>query len=127
MDKLQEYLKDNIARTNTKIQQSRHKDRKNGPRLKKGDRVYLLIKNLKTKRPLKKLDYIKVGPFLIANKRGAVNYKLDLPLDAGKIYPVFYISLLEPADELIPLQTSFGMTSDKDQQYEVNRILDKKG
>ena len=127
MDELQEYLKDNIARTNTKIQQSRHKDRKNGPQLKKGDRVYLLTKNLKTKRPSKKLDHVKVGPFLIADKRGAVNYKLDLPPDAGKIHPVFHISLLEPADGSIPLQTSFGMTSDEDQQHEVDRILDRKG
>ena len=114
MDELQEYLRNNIVRTNTKIQQSRHKDRKNGPQLKKGDRVYLLTKNLKIKRPLKKLNHIKVGPFLITNKRGAVNYKLDLPLDTGKIHLVFYISLLEPADGSIPLQTSFRITLNKD-------------
>jgi len=35
------------------------------PLLKKGDKVYLHIKNLKSKRLSKKLDYIKVGPFLI--------------------------------------------------------------
>jgi hypothetical protein len=58
---------------------------------------------LKTKRLSKKLDYIKVGLFLIAEKRGAVNYKLDLPPDAGKIHLVFYISLLELADDLVLL------------------------
>ena len=36
-----------------------------GPLLKEGDKVYLLIKNLKTKRPSKKLDHVKVGLFLI--------------------------------------------------------------
>ena len=36
-----------------------------GPLLKEGDKVYLLIKNQKTKRPSKKLDHVKVGPFLI--------------------------------------------------------------
>jgi len=35
------------------------------PLLKKGDKVYLYIKNLKSKRLSKKLDYIKVRPFLI--------------------------------------------------------------
>jgi len=35
------------------------------PLLKKGDKVYLHIKNLKSKRLSKKLDYIKVRPFLI--------------------------------------------------------------
>ena len=58
---------------------------------------------------------MKVGPFLITNKRGAVNYKLDLPPDVGKIHLVFYISLLELADDSIPLQNSLRMTSDKDQ------------
>jgi len=38
--------------------------------------VYLLIKNIKSKRLSKKLDYIKVGPFLIKKAKGLVNYKL---------------------------------------------------
>ena len=40
------------------------KFRKN-PQLKKGNKIYLLIKNLRSKRPLRKLDYIKIKPFLI--------------------------------------------------------------
>jgi len=35
------------------------------PLLKEGDKVYLYTKNLKSKRLSKKLDYVKVGPFLI--------------------------------------------------------------
>ena len=35
------------------------------PQLKKGDKVYLLIKNLRSKRPSKKLNYIKIGSFLV--------------------------------------------------------------
>jgi len=42
----------------------------------------------------KKLDYIKVGPFLIEEQRGLVNYQLRLLKDA-KIHPVFHVSLLE--------------------------------
>ena len=37
--------------------------------LKEGDKIYLLIKNLRNKKPLKKLDYIKVGPFLINKQK----------------------------------------------------------
>ena len=55
-----------------------NKHRKEGPQLKKGNKVYLYIKNLKTKRPNKKLDHIKVGPFLIKNAKGLVNYELQL-------------------------------------------------
>ena len=36
-----------------------------GSLLKKRDKVYLLIKNLKIKRPSKKLNHVKVGLFLI--------------------------------------------------------------
>ena len=38
---------------------------KKKPQLKEGDKVYLLIKNFRNKKPSKKLDYIKVGSFLM--------------------------------------------------------------
>ena len=38
---------------------------KKNPQLKKGDKVYLLIKNFRSKNLLKKFNYIKVGPFLM--------------------------------------------------------------
>jgi len=68
--------------------------------------VYLLTKNLKTRQGTKKLDYIKVGPFLVDEQRGKASYKLRLPKDA-RIYLVFYISLLELADLTILLQITF--------------------
>ena len=71
------------------------------PLLKEGDKVYLLIKNFKTKRKTKKLDHVKVGPFFIDKVIGLVNYRLQLPPNA-KIYLVFYISKLEPADAETP-------------------------
>jgi hypothetical protein len=36
-----------------------------GPRLKKGDQVYLLRRNIKITRPSDKLDHKKLGPFKI--------------------------------------------------------------
>ena len=41
--------------------------------------MYLLTKNLKTRTPSKKLDYIKVGPFFIKEVKGSQNFELDLP------------------------------------------------
>ena len=58
--------------------------------------MYLLTKNLKIRRGTKKLDYVKVGPFLVDEVRGKLNYKLKLLKDA-RIHLVFYISLLELA------------------------------
>jgi hypothetical protein len=45
-----------------------------GPDLKKGEKVFLLQKNIKTKRPSRKLDHLKLGPFLIKEKLGPINY-----------------------------------------------------
>ncbi len=91
-----------ISEANTTIEKSANKKRKLGPQLKKGDKVYLLTKNLKGIRLSRKLDYIKVGPFLVIRNKGPVNYKLQLLPDA-KIHLVFYISILELVDPNTPL------------------------
>ena len=87
---------------------------------------------MKTRRPSKKLDYKKVGPFLI-NKiyptndgLSPVNYKLQLPPDA-RIHPVFHISLLEPADPNTPLQKTFHYEIEEENEFEVEAILAKEG
>jgi len=65
-----------ISEANTAIEKSANKKRKLGPQLKKGDKAYLLTKNLKGIRPSRKLDYIKVGLFLVIRNKGPINYKL---------------------------------------------------
>ncbi|KXL47736.1 MAG: hypothetical protein FE78DRAFT_126556, partial [Acidomyces sp. 'richmondensis'] len=96
--------------------------------LKKGDRVYLLTKNLRTKRNSKKLDYVKVGPFLIEEQRGLVNYRLVLLKDAdAKIHPVFYVLLLEPADPETPYQKTFYYKEEEENEFEVKKILEQSG
>jgi hypothetical protein len=67
-----------------------------GPTLKEGDKVYLLRKNIATKRLSDKLDHKKLGPFKITEIKSLVNYRLKLPKTI-KIHPVFYVSLLELA------------------------------
>ena len=91
-----------ISEANITIKKLVDKKRKLGPQLKKGDKVYLLTKNLKGIRPSRKLDHIKVGPFLVIRNKGPVNYELQLPPDA-KIHPVFHILILEPVDPNTPL------------------------
>jgi hypothetical protein len=44
------------------------RNKKTAPLLKKGDNVYLLIKNLHTQQLTKKLDKVKVRLFLFLNK-----------------------------------------------------------
>ena len=65
-----------------------------GPDLKKGNKVYLFIKNFESKQPSKKLDYIRMGPFRIINKVTEVSYRLNL-LPKIKIYLVYYVVMLK--------------------------------
>jgi len=64
--------------------------------LKEGDKVWLLHKNFKLRRPSKKLDYVKIGLFKIIERISEVIYRLDL-LVKIKIYPTQYIIILELA------------------------------
>jgi hypothetical protein len=44
-----------------------------------GDKVWLLLTNISSKRPSKKLDNRKGGPFTITEKISSHAYRLDLP------------------------------------------------
>ena len=62
-------MKHYLEETSDKMQHQINKKRKMASQLKKGDKVYLLTKNWKVKPPrMKKLDHIKVGPFLVEEK-----------------------------------------------------------
>ena len=49
-----------------------------GPTLKEGDKVYLLRRNVKTKRPSEGLDHKKLRPFEVREQVRPVNYRLKL-------------------------------------------------
>ena len=62
--------------------------------LKKGDKVYLIRRNIKTKRLSDKLNHKKIRPYKIKKIKSLINYELALPNDIN-IHLVFYIFLLE--------------------------------
>jgi hypothetical protein len=66
-------------------------------RFRKKDLIYLPRRNIKTIRPSNKLDYKKFGPFKVKRNIKNISYEFYL-LFIMRIHPVFYISLLEPAD-----------------------------
>ena len=94
-----------------------------GPNISEGDRVHLLRRNFKINRPSDKLDYTKLRPFLVKERKGDVNYVLDLPQPTRK-HPVFHISLLEKADPETPLRTAPLLLDQDDGEYDVEEILD---
>jgi hypothetical protein len=122
---LHKRLKWDIERLNKAAKRYYDKKRIKGPILKGGDKVYLLRRNIKTKRPSSKLDFTKLGLFEIEEKKGPLNYKLRFS-EETRLYLIFYIVLLEPADPKTPLQTDItGIDPEFEiPNYNVEKILD---
>ena len=62
------------------------------------NKVFLLIKNIDTMRPLKKLNYKIIGSFKIIQKTGG-SYELDLLKLMTRKHSVFHSLLLRRAEE----------------------------
>jgi hypothetical protein len=73
-----------------------NKSRLGGSYFRRGDLVYLLRRNIKIIRLSDKLDLKKIGLFKVKRNIRDISFELKFPLTM-RIYPVFYISLLEPA------------------------------
>jgi transposase InsO family protein len=126
MKKIHEEMSKKLIHAQTQSISYVNKKRKTAPQLKKGDKVYLHTKNLRTKRPSKGLDHVKVGPFLISKRNGPVTYTLELPPDA-KIHPRVHVNLLEPADPETPLQRTFRYETEEDNVFQVEKIIAQRG
>ena len=121
---LQQQLTLDLEFLQDKIKKYANERRADAPELKEGDKVYLLQQNIKTKRPLEKLDHTKLGPFKIQEQILSINYKLSLP-QGIRIHPVFHISLLEPA--LANAKLSKNKEVEPNQgKYKVEKILDSR-
>ena len=93
--------------------------------LKKRNKIYLLTKNLKTKKPNKKLNHVKVGPFSIKKIKELKTYELNL-FKRIKVFSIFDISLLKSVDLSTLIQKTFHFESDEEEIYTVEKILTRK-
>ena len=96
------------------------------PEYQVGDQVMLNAKNIRTRRPTKKLAPKLYGPFRILAKVGTRSYRLELQ-DRWRIHNVFHASLLEPhrANPFSqrPQSRPLPEEVDGELEYEVERIL----
>ena len=85
------------ALENTREAMRKYYDRKatDQPTINIGELVMLNAKNIRTKRPSKKLSPKLYGPFKVLETKGNRAYKLEIS-PRWKIHPVFHVSLLEP-------------------------------
>ena len=123
--KLHQAISEDMEFINKKMAKFANRKRVEGPPLQEGEMVYISTKNIKTKRPSKKLDHTRIGPYRILEKRSTTVCKLDLP-KSMRIHPVFHISLLEPA----PKNAQPGPVEIEEEtqipRYEVDKIMSDK-
>ncbi|AEO55973.1 hypothetical protein MYCTH_2043746, partial [Thermothelomyces thermophilus ATCC 42464] len=125
MHALHEKLKKELEFVKTRMKNYYDKHRLEGPRLERGDKVYLIARNLRTKRPSTKLDFKKVGPFVIKERISTSNYRLSLPSSMRLRTDVFHISLLEPAPKNAKVATHIE-AEDEEEEWDVEEILDSR-
>jgi hypothetical protein len=93
-----------------------------------GTQVWLDLRNVKTKRPMKKLNHKRHGLFPILVKIGSHAYRLQLPPAMKGIHNVFHVTLLEKVQpEYYPQRRQPpppAVEVDGELHYEVAKILD---
>ena len=99
------------------------------PIFRPGDKVWLDARNIKTQRPLVKLDHRSLGLFEVFENIGASTVCLRLPATV-QIHPIFHVSLLEhAADDPYPGQIAPPpppIIVDGEEEWEVATILDSR-
>jgi transposase InsO family protein len=96
---IHEHLRLEMGRAQERQAASADRRRLPAPRFLPGDRVWLDARNIVTRRPSRKLDHRRLGPFeVVADPalRTPHAVRLRLP-DSMLIHPVFHVSLLEHA------------------------------
>jgi hypothetical protein len=126
-----------FARTALLDAQQRYSDqadrnREPAPRFLPGDLVWLTTRNIRTRRPSRKLDHRRAGPFQVLEDphlRTPYAVRLELP-PSMKIHPVRHVSELEPAatdafpGQQIPPPPPIEV--DGEQEWEVEEVLDSR-
>ena len=124
---IQKDMKIKLLEAQERQKQNADKSRKQHPPIHVGDKVWLLHRKLKTHRPSYKLDYRRLGSFLIIKQVNEIAYRLELP-PSMKIHPVFHVSLLEPYKDstiLGRLQAPpLPIEVDGVEEFEVSEIFD---
>ena len=129
LSELQTTLRLQLQSAQQAYKTSADKFRNEAPAFKIGDKVWLLRRNIKTKRPCDKLDYRRLGPFVVQKQINPVAYRVELPATM-KVHPVFHVSLLEPYRESsFPGRVQSPPPSieiENHEEYEVDKILDSR-
>lgn len=131
LSELHDYCRREIAVAQSQYQAPADRRRSEIPQeIAEGKMVWLNAKNITTKRPSKKLDHKRLGPYEIEKQISSHAFRLKLPHSMRFLHPVFHVSLLSPHREnQIPLRISpppLPVEVAGETEYEVAAILDSR-
>ena len=130
LSSLHQYLREQIRIAVDQYTSAAASRRMPAPKFKVGSQVWLNGRNIKTKRPSKKLNHRFIGPCKIIAKISSHTYRLQLPDSLKSLHPVFHVNLLEPVrNNTIPGQRQSPpppVEIDNEIEYEVSAILDSR-
>jgi hypothetical protein len=127
MTELQAVLRENLIQTQERTKRYYDRRRKEMT-FEIGDQVYLRTKNIQTRRPCKKLDQRKIGPYPIIEVINRNAYKLQLPPEI-RVHPVFHVELLEkyiPPQEGQEPPAAVPVIVEGHEEWEVDKIIGAK-
>jgi hypothetical protein len=88
------YLEERILQSQERTSRYYNQRVQKQPPIQPGDLVMVNMKNMKTKRPSKKLDHKRLGPVEVLEAVGKRAFRVQLPPEARN-HPVFHVSELE--------------------------------
>ena len=122
-------LQRDLLKTRKAMEISANRRRRRAPDLVPGQKVWLLRKHVVTRRPSRKLDVRRLGPYEIVEAVGRSAFRLKLP-PSMQIHLVFHVSLLKPhvantfPGRIVP--PPLPEIVDSYEEYEVHKILDSR-
>ena len=127
MKELEEMAREEMALAQADYELNANRRRSPAPQYKVDDYVYLNIKNLRTRRPCKKLERRQAGPYKVAAVLSPSAVRLHLPISLN-IHHTFHVNLLEPAAmDPVPGQDIPNpppIVVDNETEYEVEAVVD---
>lgn len=123
-----DWARASMAYTQQDMERQSNRRRDPAPSYRVGDKVWLSLKNIRTDRPSKKLDW-KNAKYTVTELVGTHAVRLNTP---PGIHPVFHVDLLRPAStDPLPSQHSDDVQPpavmvDGEEEFTVEKILDEK-